>query len=35
MSVAVLTITNGTHTVGKATLRGVFTRLLRGLAESA
>jgi len=35
VSVAVLTITNGTHKVGKATLRGVFTRLLRGLAESA
>ena len=34
-SVAVLTITDGTHEAGKATLRGVFARLLRGLAESA
>ncbi len=35
VSVAVLTITDGTHKAGKETLRGVFTRLLRGLAESA
>jgi beta-lactamase class A len=34
VSVAVLTITDGTHKAGKATLRGVFARLLRGLAES-
>jgi hypothetical protein len=34
VSVAVLTVTNGTHKTGKATLRGVFARLLRGLAES-
>ena len=34
VSVAVLTVTNGTHKTGKATLRGVFLRLLRGLAES-
>jgi beta-lactamase class A len=32
VSVAVLTTTDGTHRVGKATLRGVFARLLRGLA---
>jgi hypothetical protein len=31
VSVAVLTITDGTHGAGKATLRGVFSRLLRGL----
>jgi beta-lactamase class A len=35
VSVAVLTITDGTHKAGKETLRGVFRRLLRGLAESA
>jgi beta-lactamase class A len=34
VSVAVLTTTNGGHAVGKATLRGVFRRLLRGLAKS-
>ncbi len=34
VSVAVLTTTDGTHRAGKATLRGVFARLLRGLAES-
>jgi beta-lactamase class A len=34
VSVAVLTTTNGGHAVGKATLRGVFRRLLRGLARS-
>ena len=31
VAVAVLTTTAGTHAVGKATLRGVFRRLLRGL----
>ena len=35
ISVAVLTTTNGGHKTGKATLRGVFRRLLRGLAKSA
>ena len=34
VSVAVLTTTNGGHKTGKATLRGVFRRLLRGLAKS-
>ncbi len=34
VSVAVLTTTNGGHRAGKATLRGVFRRLLRGLAKS-
>jgi hypothetical protein len=34
VSVAVLTTTNGGHRTGKATLRGVFRRLLRGLAAS-
>ena len=34
ISVAVLTTTNGGHATGKATLRGVFRRLLRGLARS-
>ena len=34
LSVAVLTTTNGGHKTGKATLRGVFRRLLRGLARS-
>jgi Beta-lactamase enzyme family len=34
VAVAVLTTTNGGHAVGKATLRGVFRRLLRGLAAS-
>jgi hypothetical protein len=34
VSVAVLTTTNGGHAAGKATLRGVFRRLLRGLANS-
>jgi hypothetical protein len=34
MSVAVLTTTNGGHAAGKETLRGVFRRLLRGLARS-
>jgi beta-lactamase class A len=34
VSVAVLTVTNGTHKTGKATLRGLFARVLRGLAES-
>jgi beta-lactamase class A len=32
VSIAVLTTTDGTHRAGKATLRGVFRRLLRGLA---
>jgi beta-lactamase class A len=31
LSVAVLTAANGSHTTGKATLEGVFRRLLRGL----
>jgi hypothetical protein len=34
VSVAVLTTTNGGHRAGKETLRGVFRRLLRGLARS-
>ena len=34
VSVAVLTTTNGGHKAGKETLRGVFRRLLRGLARS-
>jgi len=34
VSVAVLTTTNGGHKAGKETLRGVFRRLLRGLAAS-
>jgi beta-lactamase class A len=34
MSVAVLTTTTGGHAAGKETLRGVFRRLLRGLARS-
>ena len=34
VSVAVLTTVTGGHAVGKATLRGVFRRLLRGLARS-
>jgi hypothetical protein len=34
VSVAVLATTDGTHRVGKATLRGVFLRLLRRLAAS-
>jgi beta-lactamase class A len=35
VSIAVLTTINGGHAVGKETLRGVFHRLLRGLARSA
>ena len=31
LSVAVLTLYDGTHAYGKATLRGIFARLLRGL----
>jgi beta-lactamase class A len=31
VSVAVLTVADGSHAAGKATLRGVFARLLRGL----
>jgi hypothetical protein len=31
MSLAILTTTQGTHAYGKATLRGVAARLLRGL----
>ena len=31
IAVAVLTADNGTHAAGKATLEGVFRRLLRGL----
>ena len=31
VSVAVLTVADGSHAAGKATLRGVFGRLLRGL----
>jgi hypothetical protein len=34
VAVAVLTTVNGGHAQGKATLRGVFRRLLRGLARS-
>ena len=34
VAVAVLTTTNGGHAAGKETLRGVFRRLLRGLARS-
>ena len=33
LSVAVLTMDDGTHTYGKATLRGLFARLLKGLLE--
>jgi hypothetical protein len=33
VSVAVMTTANGSHAYGKATLRGVFRRLLRGLAR--
>ena len=32
LSVAVLTAANGSHATGKATLEGVFRRLLRGVA---
>jgi hypothetical protein len=32
--VAVMTTSNGTHSYGKETLRGVFKRLLRGLPAS-
>jgi len=35
VSVAILTTVSGTHRDGKATLRGVARRLLRGLARSA
>jgi hypothetical protein len=31
VSVAVLTVADGSHAAGKATLRGIFARLLRGL----
>jgi hypothetical protein len=34
VSVAILTYLDGSHAYGKATLRGVAKRLLRGLAES-
>jgi beta-lactamase class A len=34
ISVAVLTTADGSHSYGKATLRGVFKRLLRGLAKT-
>jgi len=34
VSVAILTYLDGSHSYGKATLRGVAKRLLRGLAES-
>jgi hypothetical protein len=34
VAVAVLTTTNGGHKTGKATLRGVFRRLLRGLSAA-
>jgi hypothetical protein len=33
VSVAVMTTSNGSHAYGKATLRGVFRRLLRGLSR--
>jgi hypothetical protein len=33
VAVAVMTIANGSHAYGKATLRGVFRRLLRGLGR--
>ncbi|MFZ0342957.1 MAG: serine hydrolase [Gaiellaceae bacterium] len=33
VSVAVLTMDDGTHAYGKATLRGLFSRLLKGLPE--
>jgi len=33
VSVAVMTTSNGSHAYGKATLRGVFRRLLRGLCR--
>jgi hypothetical protein len=35
VSVAVMTTGNGSHAAGKATLRGVFARLLRGLDGTA
>jgi hypothetical protein len=31
VSVAVLTVADGSHAAGKATLRGIFARLLRAL----
>jgi hypothetical protein len=31
VAIAVMTTANGSHAYGKATLRGVFRRLLRGL----
>jgi hypothetical protein len=34
VSIAILTQNNGSHTYGKATLRGIATRLLRGLARA-
>jgi hypothetical protein len=33
VSAAVLTTADGTHAYGKATLRGMFARLLRGLTR--
>jgi hypothetical protein len=33
VAVAVMTTSNGSHAYGKATLRGVFRRLLRGLSR--
>jgi hypothetical protein len=35
VSVAVMTVNQGTHAYGKETLRGVFKRLLRGLPRDA
>jgi hypothetical protein len=35
LSVAVLTVADGTHAAGKATLEGIFRRLLRDLPETA
>ncbi len=33
VSIAVLTMYNGSHAYGKATLKGLFSRLLRGFPQ--
>ena len=33
VSIAVLTMYDGSHAYGKATLKGIFERLLRGLPD--